>query len=210
MEKTFLYYTNIPYMASFTKLLLNLNTSWKVKAIAPYLHPGEKILDFGCGDLSLAIGLSKKISDLHLTGIDTEKFLTSKPKNIKAITYNGKKLPFADNAFDTVISVYVFHHTRNAKYFYGECLRVAAKKVIFIEAVARKKYEIPFMKIVDNLSNVWKKEKIAKAEEFYTLREWENILKNKGNVTQVKDIPTITSLLPIGKGYLFIVSKKSL
>lgn len=195
-------------MTSLTRFLVNLNTSWKIKAISPYINPGEKVLDFGCGDLSLAIELSKKIKDLRLTGIDTEKFSKSKQKNIKAITYDGKKLPFSKNSFDTVISVYVFHHTQDAKYFYEECLRVAEKKVIFIEAVARNKYEIPFMKIVDRLSNAWKKENVAKAEEFYTLQEWKNILKNKKNTIQIKDIPTITSLLPIGKGCLFIVSKK--
>lgn len=196
-------------MISVKKNFINLNTSWKIKAISPYISPGEKILDFGCGDLSLATELSKKIKGLRITGIDTKKFTKIKIKNVKAITYNGEKLPFINNSFNTVISVYVFHHTDDVKYFYKECLRVAAKKVIFIEAVARNKYEIPFMKFVDRLSNSWKREDIAKAEEFYTIHEWKKILKKDGNKVQIKDIPTITSFLPIGKGYLFIVSKKS-
>jgi len=194
-------------MTILKKLLLNLNTSWKIKAIAPYINSGEKVLDFGCGDLSLCKQLKKIIKEIDLTGIDTQKFSGTKPKNIKMVVYDGKKLPFANNAFDSVISVYVFHHCSDPFFFYKECYRVAKKKVVFVEAIARHNGEIPLMKFADRLFNLWKPEHISIADKFYTLVEWTKVLTNKKDKIEIKEIPTITSFLPIGKGYLFVVSK---
>ncbi len=84
------------------------NASWKEKEIGALLSKNETILDYGCGDLMFARKLRESNKTLKITGVD----VVSAPriKGIKFIKYSGEKLPFKDNSFDTVVSVYVFHH----------------------------------------------------------------------------------------------------
>lgn len=182
----------------------------KVKTIIKYLANNEKILDFGSGDLSFAVELKRRLPSLTITGVDVVEF-KSIAKDMKFIKYNGVNLPFKDNTFDTVISLYVFHHCQNAEESFRECMRVSKKRVIFIEAVARNKFEIPFMKLIDWVTNAWKTEKIPLPFQFHTLNEWHTIFKkNNFNLVHSEVLNTFsTSILPVSEPLLFEVSKKN-
>jgi ubiquinone/menaquinone biosynthesis C-methylase UbiE len=168
----------------------------------------ESILDFGCGDLSLAKSLYTKNKQLKITGIDVVDF-NEKVKGISFKKYNGVKIPFKDNAFDTVISVFVFHHCESAEIMFHECLRVAKKRVIIVEAVAGSKSEIPFMKFIDWMTNVWKREEIPLTYQFHTINEWKNIFrKAHTRLNTIRREQNVISVLPIGKTILFEVTKQ--
>lgn len=167
----------------------------------------ESLLDFGCGDFSLAKLLYKANKHLSITGVDVVQ-LTKAPKNIAFKTYDGHTIPFKDNSFDTVLSVYVFHHCDSAEVSFLECLRVAKKRVIIMEAVASSKREIPLMKFVDWLSNKWKGEDIPLPYQFHTKQEWKKIIK-RSNATlySYREEKNIFSILPIGRTVIFEVIK---
>ncbi len=182
------------------------NALWKEREISSLLTSGEKVLDYGCGDLMFAKSLKKKVKGLRITGVDVVD--APKIKDITFIKYNGGKLPFKNGSFDTVVSIYVFHHCNDAEVAFKECVRVAKKRVIFIEAIARGDMEILPMKFMDWFFNVWKPEPIPLTFKFRTLKQWQNTFKKlKLKVGVRKAINNPLAVLPIGKGYLFEVKK---
>lgn len=82
------------------------------------LEPGSKVLDFGCGSLTLTIMAAKERPDVKLHGIDVDEQILSlaeKKLNQSGIElplhhYDGHVLPFGDGYFDRIISSSVFHH----------------------------------------------------------------------------------------------------
>jgi ubiquinone/menaquinone biosynthesis C-methylase UbiE len=169
------------------KKIIKNNSLWKRDIILPFLKRNEKILDFGCGDLSLAKALKEKMSSLNISGVDVVDF-PEKPKNIFFRKYDGKKLPFKKNEFDTVISFYVYHHCDNAERAFKECLRVATR-VLIVESLPRNTFEKPFVNAMDWLYNIIKPEPIPLTYQFHTEDEWKDIIKrNKAKVNKIKEI----------------------
>lgn len=182
------------------------NVKWKVDLVSPYLKD-ETILDFGCGDLALANELKKKNKNLNIVGVDIMEF-HDRVKNIKFIKYDGHTLPFKNKSFDTVISFYVFHHCPSVEKALIECIRVAKKRVIFVEAVARYRFEKYPMMLIDWICNLWKMELIPFTFQFYTKKQWNKMLakyKMHYTLTEVKKTPF--SFFPVGKAHIITIHK---
>lgn len=74
-----------------------------------------QILDLGCGDGVTDLFFSRHFPHFEITGIDvsSESIAVATQKNIlKALfkTYDGEKIPFADEQFDIVFLAGVLHH----------------------------------------------------------------------------------------------------
>lgn len=185
------------------------NTNWKSSLVSLFIKDGEKVLDFGCGDLSLAKSLKEIYPSLQITGVDVMKF-ANRSKDIKFITYDGRSLPFKNNSFDTVVAFYVFHHCNDAIASFRECARVARKRVIFVESVFRHRIELPFMKIMDWIYNKVKPEPVPLSYQFYSYDDWiKTFAENKFNLKSSKKIKQIflPAIIPIGISYVFEVIK---
>lgn len=192
----------------FFKQLKKNNLSWKVELLIPYFKKKEEVLDFGCGDLTVAKSLKGKCPFLDISGVDVVNN-QSKVKNVPFVLYDGNRLPFQNEAFDTVIAFYVFHHCQSAQQSFSECLRVAKGRIIFIEAIPRNNLEIYLMRLMDWLYNLWKHEAIPLTYQFVFLKKWSQIFKEKkvksATKKEVRNSPF--AFLPIGKTYLFEVFK---
>ncbi len=90
------------------------------------IEAGDRILDFGCGSLTLSILASQNYPDAEYHGVDVDHEILSiasqkmktANQHISIQQYNGDKLPYPDNFFDKVMSSLVFHHlTLRQKYF---------------------------------------------------------------------------------------------
>jgi ubiquinone/menaquinone biosynthesis C-methylase UbiE len=98
------------------------------------IKPNNRILDFGCGSLTLSIMAANANPQAAFFGVDVdEKILGIAKEKLKATgfaiqvqQYDGKTLPYPDNYFDKVMSSLVFHHlSLPQKYFaLNEILRV--------------------------------------------------------------------------------------
>lgn len=190
--------------------IIKKNIDWKTNILLPYLGKSEKVLDFGCGDLFLAKSLKSISPSLQITGVDVADF-KNKPKNIKFLSYGGKTLPFENNSFDTVISFYVFHHCSDAIASFEECLRVG-RRVIVVESVYRHPLEVPFMRFMDWIYNIFKSESVPLSYQFFSYKDWMRVFaKNKLKVTSSKKVKQIflPSIIPIGISYVFEVTKKN-
>lgn len=85
----------------------------------PYLSPGMRLLDVGCGTGSITVGLAEVVSPGEVVGIDVGKpsletaraIATEKGvSNVSFETGNAYELPYPDDSFDAVFSHMVLEH----------------------------------------------------------------------------------------------------
>lgn len=186
------------------------NSHKKVKLIASFFaDKKESILDFGCGDLSFAKALKKQRQNLIITGIDVVDF-NIREKSIKFVHYNGQELPFKNNTFDTVIAFHVLHHTDNAKKYFRELVRVAKRRILLVESVARTSFDFPGMRLMDWIFNVWKPEEIPLTYQFFLKKDWYKEFKRYNltvNSETDAEISFIPKFFPTGRSILFELNK---
>lgn len=87
-----------------------------------------KILDFGAGRCYIAKRLEK--NNAGVTCLDV-KDLSQTGK--KVVVYNGKKIPFRDNEFDTALVAYVLHHCEGPIKVLKEVIRVTKGNIVIFE-----------------------------------------------------------------------------
>lgn len=79
---------------------------------------GDKLLDFGCGTGTLLKLLAEQHATAKAYGVDIDERMMRVAKiklekfsdQVTLVSYEGGKLPFENNLFDTVVSSWVFHH----------------------------------------------------------------------------------------------------
>ena len=86
----------------------------RIKVLAKHLSnlipENAHVLDIGCGDGTLDRELTKLRIDLKIKGIDT----LLRPKTVIPVSiFDGKNLPFPDNAFNGALLIDVLHHAQN-------------------------------------------------------------------------------------------------
>lgn len=186
-----------------------VNAGRKVDRIVPFIAQSTQVLDFGCGDMLFAKALKQTIPAITITGIDVVDFGVHMP-GIPFKKYNGTHIPFKNKSFDIVIAWHVFHHTDNPSDIFAECMRVARKRLIFVEPVYRSAVELPGMAFMDWVFNVWKTKSISMTYSFHSRRWWEEqIAKENGILKRVIDVEILPTWLPTGRSLLFVVDKRS-
>ena len=143
------------------------------KEIVPILHPGDHVLDVGCG--SGALG--RAIVDSHkcppgvkVTGL--EKF--RRGDEVAAVKfYDGQKIPYPDRSFDVVILADVLHHAPDPFNLIYECSRVVRRVLIIKDHKIDGFLSKQRISVMDWASNV--QYGIPCLYRYYTLQEWENL-----------------------------------
>ena len=125
------------------------DAKFKIQRISEHLSKKDKILDVGTGPGSVCLLMQRE--GYNLTPLDVvDQTLSSE---VEPLIYNGKKLPFDDNSFNTALILTVLHHTSNPKEILSEAKRVA-DKIIIVEDI----YSNPIQKyltfIVDSIVNM--------------------------------------------------------
>jgi SAM-dependent methyltransferase len=100
------------YLLSFTRRLI------RVDGYIDSPNKEQRILDIGTGHGVIPKYLSRKYPNVR--SIDLERGWGLFP----AIVYDGKRIPFDDNSFDTVYCGYVLHHAFNQLDVLDEMIRV--------------------------------------------------------------------------------------
>ncbi len=116
----------------------------------PNLPKGVKILDIGSGNGLAAHLLRKKGFDIVPMDIHEGQYDDSE----KPIVYDGKKIPFADNTFQSGIILTVLHHIDNPDEILQEATRVC-KNLVIMEDIYNNKLEQYLTYFLDSLANLF-------------------------------------------------------
>ena len=143
----------------------------------------KKILDFGCGDGFFAkVTFGRNFIDIGLD-IKNERTLKIVNKKIykKVVIYDGKKIPFKDNFFQTVVSNCVLEHLPKLNQSLKEISRVLKKNGYFLTTVMTDKWS-QFMlgKKVFGNSYVSLMNKKQKHFNLLTASQWQKVFEKNG------------------------------
>ncbi len=156
----------------FRKIYTSFGQKWtenKLEFFENLLRTEESILDLGCGNCTIANALINK--GYTVTPVDIKDL--SILSVLKPIVYDGKKLPFQNETYDTVLLLTVLHHSENPEALLGEAKRVS-KRIIIIEDTYANKFQKVITQFMDTLIN-WGHSKMTyqnKSEE-----EWEQLFQ---------------------------------
>ncbi len=101
--------------------------------LLPYLRPGLRVLDFGCGPGTISVGLAKAVAPGELHGVDMEESQVELARAVAKASGQGNatfhvgdvaKLPFEDGYFDVVHCHNVLMHVPDTCAVLAEAMRV--------------------------------------------------------------------------------------
>lgn len=181
----------------------------QITLLAPHLTGIHAILDFGCGDLSLAKGLKRSLPGISITGVDVVDSGV-RAAGIRYLTYNSRRLPFKNNSFDATIVYHVFHHCKNPKASLADVMRVTKKTILMVEPVYRDSFDVFWMKIIDRLGNGWRGVTIPMPFTFQKEETWRAWVKEKKwSLAAVIPAGVLPAWLPFGVTNLFVLRVRS-
>jgi SAM-dependent methyltransferase len=120
------------------------------QALAAAIPTGGAVLDLGCGDGQVAVGLMALRPDLAVQGVDV---LLRPVTHIPVTLYDGARLPLADHSFDYVTIVDVLHHTDDAAAVLAEASRVARRGVVIKDHLREGLLAGPTLRLMDWVGN---------------------------------------------------------
>lgn len=129
-----------------------------------------KVLDVGAGRCYIAeeIENKKNKNNIEVTCLDVKDLGQTRKK---VVVYNGKKMPFRNNEFDTALISYVLHHCEEPIKVLKEAMRVTKGNIVIFEDTNPS----AFVNIMDFLSN--KLRGVETPFKFRTEKEWLAIFK---------------------------------
>jgi SAM-dependent methyltransferase len=133
------------------RVVFNRRVEVLVGALAQSIPDGRaSILDLGCGDGQVGLGLTQTRPELTVTGVDV---LRRPVTHIPVTLYDGVTLPFADESHDFVCIVDVLHHTDDAAATLAEAARVARRGVIVKDHLREGWFAGPTLRAMDWVGN---------------------------------------------------------
>ena len=128
--------------------------------LIPYLEPGLRVLDFGCGPGTISVGLAKAVEPGELHGIDMEASQIDIARSVaEAGGYDNATfhvgdvtdLPFEDGFFDLAHGHAIFTHVPDTQAAMAEVKRVLKPGCIIScrESIFRYSFQAPSFEVLD-------------------------------------------------------------
>ena len=118
-----------PYIRYLTRRTAETNAAY----LLPYLRPGLRVLDFGCGPGSISVGLAKAVEPGEMHGVDMEETQIELARSVaeasgceNAIFHvaDATSLPFEDGFFDVAHCHSVLSYIPDTRAALSEAKRV--------------------------------------------------------------------------------------
>lgn len=119
-----------------------------VANILPHLSGGARILDIGAGRGLVADALIKQGFEVTLVDVADLSLV----EHLRPVLYDGRHLPFPDDAFDVALLLTVLHHIPNPDDTLAEARRVA-RRIVVIEDIFEGEAERVLTMIGDSWLN---------------------------------------------------------
>ncbi|MGH7319196.1 MAG: class I SAM-dependent methyltransferase [Candidatus Rokuibacteriota bacterium] len=143
--------------------------------VAPFLV-GRRILDLGAGEGYVADAL--RADDLFVCGVDVGLFQRA---SVPCVTYDGSRLPFADDTFDTTLILLTLHHCARAEVVLDEARRVTRRRLIVTESVYRNRRDRFWLDLLDARINRFRHGGGMNTPGAFRTREaWRRLFESRG------------------------------
>ena len=124
--------------------------NWRYELVAKHIAEGSRVLDIGAGTGWVAQRLQeRKACEVQLVDV-VDRNETTLPLQL----YDGRKLPYASNAFDVAVLVFVLHHTLNHTELLEETARVARQRIVIVEDTPKNRLERATQWMCDTMLNL--------------------------------------------------------
>jgi SAM-dependent methyltransferase len=133
------------------------------------------LLDVGCGDGTIDALLLRDRPALSIAGVDV---LLRPDSRIPVHLFDGKHLPFNDNAFDTVTFVDVLHHTADPAILLKEARRVARIAVVLKDHVPEGLLAYATLRFMDSVGNAH--HGVVLPYNYWTRAQWRQGFESAG------------------------------
>lgn len=120
------------------------------EVLAARLHPGQRVLDIGCGDGAISALLRKRVPGIEIQGVE---FLARPDCAIPCQSFDGSNLPFPDGTFDVCMLVDVLHHTRDIRILLKEACRVSRSCILLKDHLDENLLDHLMLKLMDWVGN---------------------------------------------------------
>jgi ubiquinone/menaquinone biosynthesis C-methylase UbiE len=145
-------------------------------AVAPFVV-GRRALDLGAGEGYVARELQAH-TGVWICSVDVGGFRRAA---VPYVTYDGRRLPFDDAAFDTSTILLTLHHCAEPEAVLDEALRVTRGRLIVIESVYRNRYERVWLRLLDGWLNGYRHDGLMGTPfAFKTGEEWQRLFASRG------------------------------
>ena len=174
-----------------------------VKRIFPFINKKDNIIDIGTGTGFVTKSIIEKKKN-KITCVDVR--LNPLCKSMPVLIYDGKKLPFPNESFDTALLIAVLHHCNQPLKVLDEAIRVSSKKIIIMEDLFESRIEKWLTLIEDSIVN-WEFKGHPHSNK--TENGWLEAFKQRNlNVVHFEKFRLICAGFPFRLG-IFILEKKS-
>lgn len=116
----------------------------------PKIPHGAKVLDVGCGDGAIDSRLAEQRSDIETRGIE---LFVREDARIPVEAFDGRTIPYQDDAFDVVLLVDVLHHCEDPERLLLEAARVARQRVLVKDHLLSGPFADALLRFMDHVAN---------------------------------------------------------
>jgi SAM-dependent methyltransferase len=177
--------------------------------VAPYVRPGERVLDLGAGTglisrwLARRVGVEPTLADLIHYGNRRREFPFLQMQD-------PFHVPAPDRSFDAVLLLFVLHHNgyEAQSKVLTEAVRLAANRVIVLEDTPRGRFEWACNALWDRILNL--RHRVPTPCAFRTKDEWLAVFMEQGLMaTRVESYRPKWPTLGTYHHTLFVVERES-
>ncbi len=168
-----------------------------------FIKPGGNVLDLGSGPGYIA----KQIEKDYGVKITCADIIDYNQTSLPLVLYEGKNLPFEENTFNTVLLVFVLHHSNNALDLLQETKRVLHQQgsIIIFEDIYINWLECLIALMMDFFLNLYYR--VRTPFNFRQESEWISIFEELGLEVKHKKLIRLYKWDPV-KHIFFVLGKK--
>ena len=154
------------------------------RALAAQIGAADSLLDIGCGDGTVAVGIGAAIGASRVAGVDV---LVRPATAIPVTPYDGEHLPFPDDAFEAVVISDVLHHCEHPARVLREALRVASRVVAIKDHFRFDRLSGAILLAMDQVGNAGPG--VLVRGTYFTAGEWTALVHEAGGQITGLDWP---------------------
>lgn len=148
------------------------NARRRFEHIRPHLR-GDSLLDIGAAEGWIGACAAER-AGMRVELVDV---ISLNQTDLPFRVYDGQRLPFSSDAFDTVTLLLTLHHCASPETVLAEAVRVARRRLILTESVYHNRLGLRLLRALDGgFNNRRSASTMAPALHFKTVSQWRQLL----------------------------------